>query len=95
MVIKMAGPQMVIYSSENTSVMQWYNYVHTMYTRANETSNVLSLLKYTKSYADTVEKNQFICLDTSTDTTEERPAQAQYNKGFAARKLLTDEGAVN
>ena len=28
-------------------------------TRANETSNVLSLLKYTKSYADTVGKDQF------------------------------------
>ena len=28
-------------------------------TRANESSNVLSMLKYTKSYADTVGKDQF------------------------------------
>ena len=28
-------------------------------TRANESSNVLSVLKYTKSYADTVGKDQF------------------------------------
>ena len=34
-------------------------------TRANESSNVLSLLKYTKSYADTVGKDQFFFLDTS------------------------------
>ena len=29
---------------------------------ANETSNVLSVLKYTKSYADTVGKDQFFYL---------------------------------
>ena len=56
-------------------------------TRANESSNVLSLLKYTKSYADTVGKDQFFYLDTSTGTAEPRPAQALYNEGFAKRKL--------
>ena len=35
-------------------------------TRANESSNVLSVLKYTKSYADTVGKDQFFYLDSST-----------------------------
>ena len=64
-------------------------------TRANETLNVLSLLKYTNSYADTVGKDQFFYLDTSTVITESRPAQGLYNAGFARRKLLTDAAAVN
>ena len=64
-------------------------------TRANETSNVLSLLNYTKSYADTVGKDQFFYPDTSTGTTEARPAQGLYNAGFARRKIPTDAGAVN
>ena len=62
--------------------------------RANESSNVLSVLKYTKSYADTVGKDQFFYLDT-TGTAEPRPAQALYNEGFAKRKILTDAGATN
>ena len=33
--------------------------------------------------------------DTSTGTTEGRPAQALYNEGFAKRKILTDAAAVN
>ena len=64
-------------------------------TRANESSNVLSVLKYTKSYADTVGKDQFFYLDSSTGTAEPRPAQALYNEGFAKRKILTDDAAVN
>ena len=64
-------------------------------TRANETLNVLSLLKYTNSYADTVGKDQFFYPDTSTVITESRPAQGLYNAGFARRKLLTDAAAVN
>ena len=51
-------------------------------TRANQTSNVLSLLKYTKSYGDTVSQDQFFYLDTSTGTAEPRPAQAFYNDQF-------------
>ena len=39
-------------------------------TRANESSNIASLLKYTKSYADTVGKDQFFYLDSSTGTAE-------------------------
>ena len=34
-------------------------------------------------------------MDTSTGTTEGRPAQALYNEGFAKRKILTDASAVN
>ena len=64
-------------------------------TRANESSNVLSLLKYTKSYADTVGQDQFFYLDKSTGTAEPRPAQALYNEGFARRKILTDVANEN
>ena len=63
--------------------------------RANQSSNALALLKYTKSYADTVGKDQFFYLDTSTGTAEGRPAQALYNEGFAKRKILTDAANVN
>ena len=64
-------------------------------TRANESTNVLSMLKYTKSYADTVGKDQFFFVDSSTGTAEPRPAQALYNEGFGKRKILTDAAAVN
>ena len=64
-------------------------------TRANELSNITSLLKYTKSYADTVGKDQIFYLDSSTGTAEPRPAEVLYNEGFAKRKILTDAGAVN
>ena len=63
--------------------------------RANESSNALALLKYTKSYADSVGKDQFFYVDTSTGTTEARPAQNLYNEGFAKRKKLTDAASVN
>ena len=63
-------------------------------TRANESSNALSMLKYTKSYADSLKRSIFL-LDSSTGTAEPRPAEALYNKGFAKRKFLTDAGAVN
>ena len=63
--------------------------------KANEATNALTLLKYTKSYADSVGKDQFFYVDTSTGTTECRPAQALYNEGFAKRKILTDASAVN
>ena len=64
-------------------------------TRANESANVLSMLKYTKSYADTVGKDQFFFVDSSTGTAEPRSAQPLYNEGFGKRKLLTDAAAVN
>ena len=64
-------------------------------TVANETSDLLQLLNYTKIYADSVGKDQFFYLNTSTGTAEPRSAQALYNKGFAKRKTLTDAAAVN
>ena len=63
--------------------------------RANESSNALTLLKYTKSYADSVGRDQFFYVDTSTGTTEGRQTEALYNGGFAKRKILTDAAAVN
>ena len=64
-------------------------------TRANESSNVLSVLKYTKSYADTVGKDQFFFLDSSTGTAEPRSAEPLYNEGFGKRKTLTDTASTN
>ena len=64
-------------------------------TRANESSNVLSVLKYTKSYADTVGKDQFFFLDSSTGTVEPRPAENLFNEGFAKRKKITDAASTN
>ena len=64
--------------------------------RANESSNALAPLKYTKSYADSVGQDQLFYVDTSTGTTEGRPAQvATYNEGFAKRKIQTDAARVN
>ena len=45
-------------------------------------------INYTKSYADTVGKDQFFYLDTSSGTTEARPARPLYNEGFATRKIF-------
>ena len=63
-------------------------------TRANESSNILSLLKYTKSYADTVGKDQFFFVDSSTGTAEPQPTEPLYNEGFGKRKKLTDDNGV-
>lgn len=64
-------------------------------TRAIESSNILSLLKYTKEYANAVAKENFLYLDTSTGTAEPRSAQALYNQGYALRKILTDAANEN
>ena len=67
-------------------------------TRANEAVNVLSMLKYTKSYAGTVGTDQFFFVDSKTGAAQPNPAPAAaatYNEGFAQRKLLTDAAAVN
>ena len=61
--------------------------------RANESANILSKLKFTKSYAETVGKDQFFYLDTSR-AAEARDNQAAYNSGFATRKTLTDGGVI-
>ena len=62
-------------------------------TRANESANVLSMLKYTKSYADTVGKDQFFFVDSSTGVAV--PTGLLKNEGYANRKKLTDAAAVN
>ena len=64
-------------------------------TRANESANVLSMLKYTKSFADTVGKDQFFFPDTSTGTAQPDPDAAFYNEGIGKRKILTDAAAEN
>ena len=64
-------------------------------TRANESGNILAMLKYTKSYVDTVGRDQFFFVDSSTGTAEPRPAQALYNEGFGKRKRLTDAAGVS
>ena len=45
-------------------------------------------INYTKSYADSVGKDQFFHLGTSSGTTEARSARALYNEGFATRKIF-------
>ena len=62
--------------------------------RANESANILSMLKYTKRYADTVGKDQFFFVDSSTGTAEPQDDQPLYNEGFAKRKTLTDAAAT-
>ena len=67
-------------------------------TRANESANVLSMLKYTKSYADSIGTDQFFFVDSKTGAPQPNPApaaMATYNEGFAKRKILTDDAAVN
>ena len=65
--------------------------------KANEISNLLQLLNYTKSYADSVGQDQFFYPDTSTGAAEPREftadatthtakRRAAYNEGFAKRK---------
>ena len=67
-------------------------------TRANESANVLSMLKYTKSYADSIGTDQFFFVDSQIGAPQPNPAPAAaatYNEGFAKRKILTDAAAVN
>ena len=54
---------------------------------ANHCVNIKNLLEYGPSYAESTATNEFFYLDTNRHA-EERTAQANYNKGFAARKAL-------
>ena len=54
---------------------------------ANQAVNIKNLLEYSKEYAQSTATNELFYLDTKRHA-EERPAQANYNKGFAARKAL-------
>ena len=52
---------------------------------ANQAVNIKNLLEYSQEYAQSTATNELFYLDTKRHA-EERPAQANYNKGFAARK---------
>ena len=75
---------------------------------ANEGANLLTLLNYTKSYADSVGSDQFFYIDTSAAADNQNferlgldgnaqnidgiPPNPDYNEGFTKRKALTDGG---
>ena len=75
---------------------------------ANEGANLLTLLNYTKSYADSVGSDQFFYLDTSAAANNQNfmrlaldgnaqnidgiPPNPNYNEGFDKRKKLTAGG---
>ena len=75
---------------------------------ANEGANLLTLLNYTKSYADSVGSDQFFYNDTSAAADNQKferlgldgnaqnidgiPPNPNYNEGFTKRKALTDGG---
>ena len=54
---------------------------------ANHCVNIKNLLEYSPSYAESTATNEFFYLDTNRNV-EERKANNNYNKGFAARKAL-------
>ena len=59
---------------------------------ANQTVNIKNLLEYDQSYVNTA-SNYFYYLDNNRNA-EERPAQAAYNRGFAARKAILGTNTV-
>ena len=63
--------------------------------KANESSNALTLLKYTKSYADSIGEDQFFYVDGPTGLAEARSNEEDYNEGFAKRKKRTDGAVVS
>ena len=60
---------------------------------ANHIVNIKSLLEYSPQYAQSIATNEFDYLDTNRHS-EERAAQANYNKGFAVRKALLGQSAT-
>ena len=52
---------------------------------ANHCVNIKNVLEYNPSFVESVASNEYYYLDTSTSA-EERTTEADYNKGFAARK---------
>ena len=62
---------------------------------SNHVVNIKNLLEYSPSYAESTATNEFYYLDTNRNT-EERPAQAAFNKGFGLRKaMLGTSSTVN
>jgi len=60
---------------------------------SNHVVNIKNVLEYSPSYAQSTATNEFYYVDTNRNA-EERPAQAAYNKGFAARKALLDNSST-
>ena len=60
---------------------------------ANQATNIKNLLEYSQGYSKSQGTNEFFYIDTKRNA-EERAAQADYNSGFAARKLLFNAGAT-
>lgn len=60
---------------------------------ANHVVNIKNLLEYSPQYAQSTATNEFYYLVTNCHA-EERSAQANYNKGFAARKALLGLSAL-
>ena len=59
----------------------------------NHVINIKNLLEYSKGYSESQGANEFFYID-KTRHAEERPANANYNSGFAARKLLLNAGTT-
>ena len=53
--------------------------------QANHCVNIKNMLEYSPAYAESLATNELFYVDTNRNA-EERPGQAAYNKGFAARK---------
>ena len=65
--------------------------------RANESANVLTLLNFSKSYADSIGQDQFFFVDTKTGGAEPRNTDATaaaYNEAFKKRKAEIAGGSV-
>ena len=62
-------------------------------TEANQATNIKNLLEYSQGYSNSQGTNEFFYIDTNRNA-EETVAQATYNSGFAARKLLLNAGAT-
>ena len=60
---------------------------------ANQATNIKNLIEYSQGYSKSQGTNELFHLDTNRHA-EERSAQANYNSGFAARKLLLNAGAT-
>ena len=60
---------------------------------ANHCVNIKNLLEYSPVYAQSTATNEFFYLDTKRHA-EERSAEDNYNKGFAARRALLGLSAV-
>jgi len=60
---------------------------------ANQATNIKNLLEYSQGYSQSQSTNEFFYIDQNRNA-EDRSAQANYNSGFAARKLLLNGGAI-